>query len=325
MRVVAMVIICFAFGCLSSLPLEACNFSAMMRSYARALARFQADPSPAHADRLCRIRQRIHDKWGDVPPYMVPVPPPGVMCMPVSGRGAGRGGGPGGVIIGIGHGGTAHGWVRNPTDTACTYEWEIIPDPDNPEGIDIFPLTGTVMVPGHSSETVPIEIEIVPLTLAGTVGHFEIHWTDTCSGFPLPPDGSHFQVFADPEISLLPAFPVLTAIPGVPLPVMFEIVNHTGAPVMRTFDFAHIGDPASVMELNNGTPYDAVNLFPLDKSVSSVSVAVDAFDTELVMKETLTTAETCAPARYNFCGLRFGVIFCPAETTTSPGCASTMS
>ena len=313
MRLFFQTLMIVAIGVTVTAPLEACNYSAMMRSFNRALERYQANPTQARADRICRIRQRIHDKWGSVPPFIVPPPPAGVMCAVMPGRGAGRGGGPGGVIIGIGNGGTAHGWVRNPTDTACVYDWEIIPDPGNPAGITVFPLSGSVTVPGHSSVPVPIDVEITPLTLAGEVGLFDIFWTDTCAGFPLPDDGSRFQVFADPEISLLPADPFLLAAPGVPLPVMFEIVNHTGAPVMRTFDFVHHGDPASEMELNNGAVYDAQNLFPIDKSVSSVSVTVPAFDSEIILKETLIAGEICDPAMYNCCGLSLGAAFCCAQ------------
>ncbi len=71
----------------------------------------------------------------------------------------------------------------------------------------------------------------------------------------------------------------------------------------------HIGDPASVMHLNNGDPFDALNLFPVDKSVSSVEITVEPFVTDLILKETLLAGEICDPAMINCCGLRWGDSF----------------
>jgi len=294
--------------CLAPPNLSACNYSAMMRSFNRAVEKYLDDPTPARADRICRIIARINNKFGKT--RVVPPPPDGVMCAAMPELGNGRGGGPGAVIIGIGQGGEVGGWVRNPTDQPCTYEWEIIPDPLNPAGFTVFPLSGSVVVPPFSSAAATFDIALGPGILPDTVAFFDIFWFDTCSGLPLGDDSARFRVFADPEITLLPQDPFILAVPQVPLPVFFEITNHTDAPVTRTFDFVHIGDPASEMALNNGMPFDAINLFPDDKSVSSVEVTVDPFSTDLFLKETLMLGEICDPEMINCCGLQFGDAVC---------------
>ncbi|MCB1050833.1 MAG: hypothetical protein KDC71_09555, partial [Acidobacteria bacterium] len=233
------------------LPAIACNYSAMMRSYHRAVAQWQADPTPARAERICRIIARIDNKFTNTPPNFTPTPPPGITCDPRPQYGNGRGGGPGGVVIGIGTAATPYGWVRNLGPDPCIYDWEIVPDPANPAGFDVTVLTGSVLVPANTSEAVPFEVIIDPLVPPGTVGFFDIFWTHSCTGLPLPPESSHFQIFADPELTILPSAPFLLIEPGLPLPVMFDVTNHTGSPVSRTLDFVHVGDPGSLMAFND--------------------------------------------------------------------------
>ena len=144
--------------CISSFfvePALACNYSAMMRSFNRAIAKWEADPTQARADRICRIIERIDNKFTNTPPNMTPMPPDGITCDPRPSYGNGRGGGPGGVMIGIGTAGTAHGWVRNLGPEPCTYDWLIVPDPANPLGFDLTPLSGSILVGANSTEAVP--------------------------------------------------------------------------------------------------------------------------------------------------------------------------
>jgi hypothetical protein len=293
-------------------PAYACNYSSLMRGFYRLVARYNANPTMARADAICRRIRRIEQKFTITPPAVPPVAPPGVNCAPMPMMGMGRGGGPGGLIIGIGQMAVGSGWVRNFGPDPCMYTWSITPDPANPSGFTILPSSGSVMVPPNTSTAVDFDVSIAPAVPNGTTAFFDIEWIDTCTGLPLFPDNQRFQVTSDSELTVLPAAPFEIASPGVPLPVMFEITNHTASPVMRTFDFLHIGDPASEMELSDGTLFAAQNLFPVvpPPDTRQVTVTIDPFSTEMVLKEELMAGEICDPQMINCCALVSGAGTC---------------
>jgi len=290
-----------------------CNYAGKMRTYARALARWNALPNMNNSDRLCRAIRRIDCKFKNKPGKPTPPTPAGLACPP-KGNGGGRGGGPLSVIVGIGAGPIlTHGWVRNHNAADCQFTFTITPDPGNPPGFTASPLIGMIDVPGGGSASVDFDVEVAPGTPNGAVAFFDIEWIDGCTNLPLADEFETFQVTADSEISVTPVMPLFPASPGLPTSVAWNVANHTPAPVTRAFSFFWQGDPASVVERNDGTPYDIKNLFPADKTTfGGGSVTVPANDAEIIVKDDLLPGEFCDPEMIGCCGIDFGGVPCCA-------------
>ena len=296
-------------------PVWACQYSAKMRAFDRAVANWVADPTSVNADKVCNIWRQIGYKFGGDPDKPQPALPAGIACGG-SGTGGGRSGfmggvplpgapfGPGGVI---GHIGDSHGlffWIRNHQDVECSFSYTIIPDPGNPPGMTVTPLNGVELVPPRGSLPVPFDVFLDPLLADGALATFRIEVIDLCSGLPLPDDTSVFEVWASADCSVLPNDPFLLAAPGSSLTASWTLTNYRAdVSLVKPFSFVALGDPNSLVALNNGSPFFVPNIFPADKSVTGGSVTVPPLDSVVITWDDLRPGEFCDPQMIGCCGL----------------------
>lgn len=291
-------------------PNYACNYASKMRLYHKYLDRYLNDPSVGNASLLCNLVRGIELKFKNKPGKPTPPIPGGLNCAAVN-NGGGRGGGPGAVVVGIGQGVGSFAWVRNHNAEACEFTWTITPEASNPAGFSLSATTGMISVPGLSSAPVFFDIMVDPSVPDGTMAFFRVTWVDGCTGLPLFDEWADFKVTADAQISVVPVDPLYPLLPGGPPLVMsFRVTNHTPAPISRPYTYFHLGDPASLGNLNSGGTYQINNVFPVDKSVTGGVADVPALGELIIDKVPLLPGEFCDPEMINCCGLDFGGATC---------------
>lgn len=295
---------------------DACVYAKLVASINRLINIYLANPTPTNAVRICNKIRRLEDKLTGVPGKPVPAIPAGIMCSAGGGGGAGRGGGAGGGV-GAGPVGVPGGssldtivFVRNHRASTCTFMWTITPDPGNPAGFSVTPLTGSVMVPASSTVTVPISATIGGGASPGDVAFFDVEIIDTCNGLPLPSDLSRFSVTASAAISVVPNVPLVLAAQGVPFMTSWKVTNHSGAPISKSYALVPVGDPASVGTLNAGTPYDVRNVFDTSMTGGG-TVNLNPGESTDIDWGPLELGEFCDPEMTNCCGLEIdGALTC---------------
>ncbi|MCB1042407.1 MAG: hypothetical protein KDC35_05700 [Acidobacteria bacterium] len=301
---------------LACCPLFACVYSAKLRAYQRAVDKYIADPTPTNAAKVCNIWTQIGIKFKGDPNKPQPALPAGVNCGAGNGGGNGRGGFAGGVPLPgapfgvggvIGHIGDAHMldfWIRNHSDLECLFSWTIIPDPLNPPGFSFTSLSGSILVPARGTVPVPFEVIMGAGLMDGDVGMFRVEIIDNCSGLPLPDDTAEFQVKASADCSVLPNSPFILVGPGTVNQASWTLTNYrVDMGVTKSFGFAGLGDPASLVALNNGTAYFVPNIFPADKSVTGGMVTVPPGSSVEITWDDLLPSEFCDPQMIGCCAL----------------------
>ncbi len=297
-------------------PIFACQYSAKIRAFDLAVEKYLADPTSVNADKICNIWTQIGIKFKGDPDKPQPPLPAGVMCTGGSSTGGGRSGyaggiavpgsgiGPGGVI---GHIGSSHPlsfWIRNHSYDDCFFTYILVPDPGNPPGFTLTPSSGGMTVMGRETKAVDFDLTLDPTLADCAIGTFRLEVIDTCTGLPLPDDTAEFQVKASADCSVVPNAPFILSTPGSNNQASWTITNYRAdISLMKPFSFVGLGDPASLVGLNDGSPYFVPNMFPADKSVTGGIATVPPLDSIEITWDDLRPGEFCDPQMIGCCGL----------------------